>query len=76
MEEPRGDEVECDADDVEDGEAADVADGGGEGGDEQAQRQQQVADHGQARAVPRQARLRRHQLRSSGKTDLFCVAHL
>ena len=54
--------MEGDPNDVEDCEAVDVEDGGGEGGDEQAQRQQEVADDGQAGAVARQARLGRHQL--------------
>ena len=63
VEESRGDKVEGDADDVEDGEAAHVEDGGGEGGDEQAQGEQEVADDGQAGAVARQARLGGHQLR-------------
>ena len=59
---PCGYKVEGDPDDVEDCEAVDVEDGGGEGGDEQAQGQQEVADDGQAGAVARPARLRRHQL--------------
>ena len=62
VEESGGDEVEGDADDVEDGEAVDVEDGGGEGGDEQPERQQQVRDDGQRGAVAGAARLGRHQL--------------
>ena len=69
MEEAGGDEVECDADDVEDGEAVHVEHGGGEGGHEQAEREQEVADEGEAGAVARQARLGRHQLRGAISTD-------
>ena len=46
VEEPCGDKVEGDPDDVEDCEAVDVEDGGGQGGDEQAQGQQEVAEGG------------------------------